>query len=143
MTVENERKVYAMHKNIGKEPQLAKMMVENASNVGEMHRKGRNQLECPMMTVDSEKDCAMHKISRTEFTCATVNAKKESQVYRMLKKSRMEVESALITAGNDSKVFTMNKNVRTEVLKCAIMTVESERQICEIHKRVESSLNVQ
>ena len=41
-----------------------------------MHKKGRNQPECPMMTVDSEKkDCAMHKISRTELTCAIVTAK--------------------------------------------------------------------
>ena len=64
-----------------------------------------------------------------------VNAKKESQVYRMLKKSRMELESALITAGNDSKVCAMNKNIRTGVLKCAIMTVESDRQICEMHKK--------
>ena len=52
----------------------------------------------------------------------------------MLKKTRMELESALITAFNDSKVCAMNKNIRTEVLKCAIRTVESERQICEIHK---------
>ena len=45
------------------------------------------------MTIDSEKkDCAMHKISRTELTCATVTAKKESQAYKMLKKSRMELE---------------------------------------------------
>ena len=33
MTVENERKVYAVHKNGRKEPQLAKMTVENASKV--------------------------------------------------------------------------------------------------------------
>ena len=33
MTVENERNVYAMHKNERKEPQLAKMTVENASKV--------------------------------------------------------------------------------------------------------------
>ena len=33
MTVENERKVYTMHKNGRKELQLAKMMVENASKV--------------------------------------------------------------------------------------------------------------
>ena len=65
-----------------------------------------------MMTVDSEKkDCAMHKINRTEFTCATVTAKKDRQVYKMLKKSRIELESALITAGNDSKVCPMNKNI--------------------------------
>ena len=52
------------------------MTVENASKVRGMHEKGRNQPECPMMTVDSEKkDCAMHKISRTELTCATVTAK--------------------------------------------------------------------
>ena len=44
-----------------------------------MHEKGRNQPACPMMTVDSEKkDCAMHKISRTELTCATVTAKEKS-----------------------------------------------------------------
>ena len=29
----------------------------------------------------------------------------------------------------------MNKNITTEVLKCAIMTVESERQICEMHRK--------
>ena len=52
----------------------------------------------------------------------------------MLKKSRVELESALITACNDSKVCAMNKNIRTEVLKCAIMTVESGRQTCEMHK---------
>ena len=51
----------------------------------------------------------MRKISRTELTSATVTAKKESQVYGMLKKSRMELESALITAGNGSKVFAMKK----------------------------------
>ena len=84
-----------------------------------------------MMTVDNEKkDCAMHKISRTELTCATVTAKKESPVYKMLKKSRMELESALITAGNDSKVCAMNKNIRTEILKWAIMPVESETVKC-------------
>ena len=66
-----------------------------------------------MMTVDSEKDCATHKISKKELTCATVTAKKESQAYKMLKKSRMELESTLITAGNDSKVCAMNKNIRT------------------------------
>ena len=53
----------------------------------------------------------------------------------MLKKSRMELESALITAGNDSKVCAINKNIRTEVLKCAIMTIESERQICQMHTK--------
>ena len=33
MTFENERKLYAMHKNRRIEPQFAKMMVENASKV--------------------------------------------------------------------------------------------------------------
>ena len=28
----------------------------------------------------------------------------------------------------------MNKSIRIEVLKCATMTVESDRQICEMHK---------
>ena len=38
-----------------------------------MHKKGRNQAECPIMTVDSEKkDCEMHKISRRELKSATV-----------------------------------------------------------------------
>ena len=109
-----------------------------------MHKKGRNQPECPMMTVDSEKkDCAMHKISRTELTCATVTAKKESQVYRMLKKSRKHLESALITGGNDSKGCAMNKNIITEVLKCVIMTVESERRSVKCINIAEWSSDVQ
>ena len=28
----------------------------------------------------------------------------------------------------------MNKNIRIVVLKCAIMTVESDRKICDMHK---------
>ena len=52
----------------------------------------------------------------------------------MLKKSRTDLASASITADNDRKVCAMNKNIRIEVLKCAIMTVESEWQISEMHK---------
>ena len=44
----------------------------------------------------------------------------------MLKKSRTELASASITAENDSKVCAMNNNIGIEVLKCSIMTVDSE-----------------
>ena len=52
----------------------------------------------------------------------------------MHKKTRMELRWALTTAGNDNEVCAMNKNIGIVVLKCTIMTVESERQVCEMHK---------
>ena len=42
-------------------------------------------------------------------------------------KNRMELGRASITNDNDSKVCAMNKNIRVVVIKCKIMTVESDR----------------
>ena len=43
-----------------------------------MHEKGKNQPECPMMTVDNEKKHrAMHRNSRIELKCATMTVEKE------------------------------------------------------------------
>ena len=53
-----------------------------------MHKKRRNKLEWPIMTVGSEKkDSAMNKISRTELKCATVTVQKERQAYGMHKRA--------------------------------------------------------
>ena len=45
----------------------------------------------------------------------------------------MELEWASITANYDSKVCAMDKNTRIN-LKCAIMTVEREMQVCKMRK---------
>ena len=54
----------------------------------------------------------------------------------------MELGWASITANNDSKVCAMNKNTRIN-LRSAIMTVESEMQVCEMRKIAEWSSDVQ
>ena len=46
----------------------------------------------------------------------------------------MELGRVSITNDNDSKVCAMNKNIREVVIKCKIMTVESDRSICKMHK---------
>ena len=51
-----------------------------------------------------------------------------------IKKNRMELRRASITNDNDSKVCAVNKNIRIVVIKCTIMTAESDRLICKMHK---------
>ena len=51
----------------------------------------------------------------------------ERKVYAMHKKNRMELGRASITNDNDSNVCAMNKNIRIVVIKCTIMTVDSDR----------------
>ena len=69
----------------------------------------------------------MHKKRRIELGCPIITVEKESQVCAMHKKNRMELGRESITNDNDSKVCTMNKNIRIVVIKCTIMTVESDR----------------
>ena len=69
----------------------------------------------------------MHKKRRMELGCPIITVEKDRKVCAMYKKNRMEPGRASITNDNDSKVCAMNKNIRIVVIKCTMMTVESDR----------------
>ena len=50
------------------------------------------------------------------------------------KKSRMELGCAIMTVDSESQVCGMHKKSRVELACCAIMTVESESKVCGMDK---------
>ena len=69
--------------------------------------------------------------------------KTKSKVRGMRKKSKIELTYAIVTVDSESQVCVMHTKKSRVGLRCTLMTLQSDSKICGMRKRTEWSLNTQ